>query len=208
MNTKMKVSFYLLLFGLISEIIGPFIFQYLTPHYNSLRQLISDFGVQGARTQRLFSYWGIMDGCLILAGTYGVYFYFKKTQPTLAFLLALGIGLFAIGDCLFTAIFHRETGESISWKAYLHDGGSGVGFAAFYGGLLCLFFLYQLANQKNWSFFILGNLILAGIFMIIFALPRVPFIHIDETYRGLYQRGNLFFMYLPYIAMTVICLKT
>lgn len=207
MTKKIKISFYLLLLGLASEIIGPIVFHCLTPNYDSFRQLISDFGVQGAKTQQAFTYWSLFDGSLILLGSFGVYGYFKKVQSFLALLLASGIGLFAIGDCIFTGIFHRETGGVMTWTAYLHDGASGLGFVTFYGGLLCLFFLYQKTNQPKMSYFIFGNLILAGLFMLIFALPKIPFLNLGGIPRGFFQRGNLFFMYFPYIVMTLSSLK-
>ncbi|PWR45468.1 DUF998 domain-containing protein, partial [Listeria monocytogenes] len=55
-----------------------------------------------------------------------------KSSRTLAILLASAFGLYGFGDCIFTGLFCIDT-EQASWtfSSWVHNIGSGLGFAGF-----------------------------------------------------------------------------
>ncbi|MFD2305494.1 DUF998 domain-containing protein [Enterococcus termitis] len=205
MNTLKKYGFKLMIFVICSELIVPIILGLLYPNYDPVTMLISDFGEDGSPVKIVFKTWQLLDGSLFLLTIPSFYERFKRTSLPLAKSLSIMMGIFAIGDCLITGLFDRSTDPTaIDIEALIHDYASGIGFVALFIGIFLLINLYSIEKKHVyvWNFVLI--FILSGIFMILFAAPKIPLIEqFHIPYRGLWQRANLFFLYLPFLVVAL-----
>lgn len=193
-----EYGYLFVLAAVLSELMGPFILAKKYPHYHQLTMLISDFGEAGSPVRTPFKIWQFVDGVLFMLAIPSFSGYFYDISPLLSCLLGLSIGLFALGDCIFTAIFDRVEGSQLTFQGALHDYGSGVGFVALLMTTVLFIRLYLLEHNRLLSLVLLVIFFLSGICMLVFASPRIPIIRrINVSYRGFWQRANLFFLYLP-----------
>lgn len=113
--------------------------------------------------------------------------------------------VFGIGDCIITGLFDRAANESeVDFTSLLHNYASGAGFVALLLGTFLLFLLYR--QEKNEIFIVFLPLIFiaAMVFMFLFAMPKIPIIsQFQVSHRGLWQRLNLWFLYLPYFLSAI-----
>ncbi|WP_259305118.1 hypothetical protein [Enterococcus asini] len=86
----------------------------------------------------------------------------------------------------------------------LHNYASGAGFVALLLGTLLLIWLYYQVHNQAMVIAMVIIFLLAGVFMLLFAMPKIPIIKAFQvSHRGLWQRLNLLFLYLPYVLVSV-----
>lgn len=195
-----RYGFFIMILVILSELIMPFILMSFYPHYDPVIMLISDFGEDGSPTKMVFKMWQLVDGSLILLAVPSFYERFKKTSQPLALWLSIMISAFGIGDCLVTGIFDRSASvATLDIEAMIHDYASGAGFVALLIAIFLLIKLY-LFEKNRLAIRVLSTLfILSAWFMFLFAAPKIPIIReLHIPYRGLWQRANLLFLYLPF----------
>lgn len=91
--------------------------------------VISVFGDVDSPVRRAFLVWSVVSGLFVLSLP-ALYHLFIGTSKTLAILAVATVGLYGIGDCIFTGLFSINTNES-SWNlsTWIHNMGSGLGYA-------------------------------------------------------------------------------
>lgn len=190
---------------IISEVTFPFIFAHFYPNYNQVTLLISDFGEDGSPVKLAFKVWQLIDGCLFLLVIPSFYERFKSTSQTLTIWLSISLAIFSIGDCLVTVLFDRTTNAAqIDIEALIHDYLSGAGFIALLMATFFLIRLYALESSHLFVRILIFILILSACFMFLYAAPKIPIINqFHIPYRGLWQRANLFFLYLPFFLVAL-----
>lgn len=195
-----KYGFYFILLTIISELALPFVLGSFYPEYHQLSMLISSFGEDGSPVRLAFKFWQIFNGLLFLAAVPAFYQRFKGTSTSLAKWLSITIAAFGIGDCIVTGVFDRSTEYSgINIEDMIHDYASGAGFVALLIGTALLFKLYSIENNHLMVTIIPIIFVISLVLMLLFALPKIPIINqVHIPYRGLWQRGNLLFLYLPF----------
>ncbi|BCA85617.1 membrane protein [Enterococcus saigonensis] len=195
-----EYGFYLLLLAIISEIALPFILAKYYPNYSQINDLISTFGETGSPTKSAFKIWEIINGVLFVSSAPAIFERFKETNPQLAFVLSIMVVLFGIGDCIITGVFDRAANSSeVDFTSLLHNYASGAGFVALLIGTLLLFLLYRQESNFPMTVLLPFIFVAALIFMFLFAMPKIPIIsQFQVSHRGLWQRLNLWFLYLPY----------
>lgn len=204
-----KYGFYLMILAILSESLVPFILATHYSHYNQLTMLISDFGEKTSPVQPYFKTWQLIDGLLIWSTIPSFYTRFKGTSKKLAQLLSLSLGIYGLGDCIFSAFFDRTLVSGFSLEETIHDYGSGVAFVALLIGTFILIKLYALESNTSLVKLFIGLFILSTFFMILYAAPRIPIIKtFNIPYRGLWQRLNLLFLYLPFLIVSIKNLPT
>lgn len=200
-----KYGFYLMIIVILSELLIPFLFAAHYPHYNQLTMLISDFGENSSPVQPYFKAWQFLDGLLIWLTIPSFYVRFKETSALLAKLLSLSLALYALGDCIFSAFFDRTLASGFSLEEEIHDYGSGIAFVALLVGVFLLIKLYSLESNTRLVKLFLILFIFSTFFMILYAAPRIPIIKTFKIPdRGLWQRLNLLFLYLPFLIVSFI----
>lgn len=210
MDFLKKYGFHLMIVVVISELVLPFVLGSFYPGYNQLSMLISSFGENGSPTKLAFKIWVIIDGFLFLSTVPAFFYRFKETSLPLAKGLAAMIIAFGIGDCIITGLFDRSTEYSgINIEDMIHDYASGAGFLALLIGTGLLYRLYSLEENHLMVTVIPIIFVISALLMLLFALPRIPIIdQLHIPYRGLWQRANLLFLYLPFFLAAIESLFT
>lgn len=205
MKVLERYGFYLLIIAVISELVLPFVLGRYINGYNQVEMLISNFGETNMPTRTAFKIWEIINGSLFVLAAPAFYARFAGTSPKLAWWTAICVVLFGVGDCIITGIVDRaNTVDEIGFTSLLHNYASGAGFVALLIGTLLMIWLYHLEqNNLLMSLFILF-FVLSSIFMFLFAMPKIPFVSAFQiSHRGLWQRLNLLFLYLPFLVVAI-----
>lgn len=200
-----RYGFYFLVLAVVSELALPFILGRWLPGYNQIEMLISNFGETGMPTKWAFKIWEVVNGVLFILSAPAFYERFRETSNPLAGWTALLIAVFGIGDCIITGLVDRAaTTEEVGFTSLLHNYASGAGFVALLIGTFLLIKLYHM-EQNTWMVILLPIIfVLSSIFMFLFALPKIPFVsEFQVAHRGLWQRLNLFFLYLPFLLVAI-----
>ncbi len=204
MKLLKKIGFYLLIVAIISELVLPFVLGPFLTDYSQINQLISTFGETGMKTRIYFKIWEIINGTLFILAAPALFERFKKTSPKLSLGTAVSLGIFGLGDCILTGLTDRaRTINEVGLESLIHNYASGAGFVALLFGTFFLIVLYYLEQEKKTVQLFSIIFILSSIFMFFFALPKIPFLATEIPYRGLWQRLNLFFLYLPFLITAI-----
>lgn len=210
MQKRQKLGFYFLLIAVISDFLTPYVLGIFYPQLNQLTDVISLFGDVGSPVRPAFLVWSVVAGSFYVFSLPAIYQTSKETSKSLAVSLVMSLGLYGVGDCIFTGLFSVDT-EQAQWNlsTWIHNIGSGVGYAGFF---VFSFLLYLLSKkQKNMkknkiylSFFGL-NIIVA----FLYGCTRVPVINqlTMFSFLGLWQRISFFCNYLPIIYYVIDHLK-
>lgn len=210
MNFLKKYGFYFLLLGAISDFLTPYILGIFYPKVNQMTMVISVFGDVESPVRQAFLVWSVVSGILFVLAIPAMYQTFTNTSTTLAKWLVLAIGLYGVGDCIFTGLFSINT-EQANWNfsTWVHNIGSGLGYAGFLLFPLFLFLLYKKEGKAKHSrlYFIL--LLISFIFAGIYGLARIPAIsHLPVLNKiGFCQRISFIFNYLPIVIFALDQLK-
>lgn len=204
-----RYGFYFLLLAVISELALPFVLGHYLSGYSQTEMLISSFGETGMRTRTAFRIWEIINGVLFIVAAPAFYQRFVATDRNLALTLAVFIVAFGIGDCIITGLVSRaKNSEEVGFSSLLHNYASGAGFLALLLGTLLLIWLYYQEHNQFMVVSLVLIFLLASLFMLLFAMPKLPIIKAFQVaHRGLWQRLNLFFLYLPYVLVSLSTLR-
>lgn len=205
MKVLERYGFYLIILAVISELVLPFVLGPYIKGYSQVEMLISTFGETGMKTKTAFKVWEIINGCLFILGAPALYARFAPTNSRLAFWTAICVALFGLGDCIITGIVDRaNSATEVDFTTLLHNYASGAGFVALLVGTGLLVWLYYLEHNQVMVWILIAIFILAMIFMFLFAMPKIPIINAFQvSHRGLWQRLNLLFLYLPFFIVAV-----
>lgn len=206
-----KNSVYLLIAAITSELILPFILGYYMGDFNQITMVISRFGESGIYLKYIFKFWEIINGIFFILGSSFLYDRFKNTSSKYAKVLSYSIMIFAMGDCILTAIFDSTmfNFKSINLGSFIHGYGSAAAFVAITIGILILIYMYNVEGNKLMFIVNIIIFILAGVVMIMFAASKTPFLEISSIkklaidYRGIWQKLSLLLTYLPFLIVSV-----
>lgn len=195
-----RYGFYFLLLGVISDFLTPYILGLFYPKMNQMKMVISVFGDVDSPVRGTFLVWSVVSGLFFVLSISAVYQAFSETSTVWAAVLAIAIGAYGIGDCIFTGLFSINT-EQATWNfsTWVHNIGSGIGYAGFLLFPLFLVLLYQKQGQVTSSHLYLVLLSVSFLFAVIYGLARIPMInHLPFLNQlGFCQRVSFFFNYLP-----------
>ncbi|EUJ23670.1 DUF998 domain-containing protein [Listeria grandensis] len=205
-----RYGFYFLLLGVLSDFLTPYVLGIFYPGLNQMTMVMSVFGDVESPVRGAFLVWSVVSGVLFVLALPAIYQTFSKTSRTLAILLASAIGLYGIGDCIFTGLFSIDT-EQATWtfSTWVHNIGSGLGYAGFLLFPLFLVLLYRKQGLSSRSKMYLVLLIISLISAAVYGLARIPAINdlpiLDKI--GFCQRISFFFNYLPIVIFAVDQMK-
>lgn len=210
METLKRYGFFFLILAVISELTVPFVLGHYVPGYSQLESLISSLGETGMPTKTAFRIWEIINGCLFILAAPAFYQRFAATNRGLASGVSLFLIIFALGDCIITGFASQaSTPEEIGPVSLLHNYASGAGVLALLLGTFFLIWLYQIEENQLVVIGLLFVFFLSSAFLVLYASPNIPLLNEYQiTNRGLWQRLNLFFSYLPYGLVSVTNLSS
>ncbi|MBC1863406.1 DUF998 domain-containing protein [Listeria welshimeri] len=201
-----KYGFYFLILAVLSDFLTPYILGIFYPGLNQMTRVMSVFGDVASPVRGAFLVWSVVSGVLFVLSLPAIYQSAIKQSRTLAILLVSAIGLYGIGDCIFTGLFSIDT-ERSSWtfSTWVHNIGSGLGYAGFLIFPLFLVILYRKKAEKTLSNLYLVLLIVSLLSAGIYGLARIPAVNylpvLDKI--GFCQRISFFFNYLPMVVFGV-----
>ncbi|MBC1350594.1 DUF998 domain-containing protein [Listeria welshimeri] len=201
-----KYGFYFLILAVLSDFLTPYILGIFYPGLNQMTRVMSVFGDLASPVRGAFLVWSVVSGVLFVLSLPAIYQSAIKQSRTLAILLVSAIGLYGIGDCIFTGLFSIDTEQS-SWtfSTWVHNIGSGLGYAGFLIFPLFLVILYRKKAEKTLSNLYLVLLIVSLLSAGIYGLARIPAVNylpvLDKI--GFCQRISFFFNYLPMVVFGV-----
>ncbi|MBC1601666.1 DUF998 domain-containing protein [Listeria welshimeri] len=201
-----KYGFYFLILAVLSDFLTPYILGIFYPGLNQMTRVMSVFGDVASPVRGAFLVWSVVSGVLFVLSLPAIYQSAIKQSRTLAILLVSAIGLYGIGDCIFTGLFSIDTEQS-SWtfSTWVHNIGSGLGYAGFLIFPLFLVILYRKKAEKTLSNLYLVLLIVSLLSAGIYGLARIPAVNylpvLDKI--GFCQRISFFFNYLPMVVFGV-----
>ncbi|MBC1365081.1 DUF998 domain-containing protein [Listeria welshimeri] len=201
-----KYGFYFLILAVLSDFLTPYILGIFYPGLNQMTRVMSVFGDVASPVRGAFLVWSVVSGVLFVLSLPAIYQSAIKQSRTLAILLVSAIGLYGIGDCIFTGLFSINTEQS-SWtfSTWVHNIGSGLGYAGFLIFPLFLVILYRKKAEKTLSNLYLVLLIVSLLSAGIYGLARIPAVNylpvLDKI--GFCQRISFFFNYLPMVVFGV-----
>ncbi|WP_430602527.1 hypothetical protein IGJ02_002948 [Enterococcus sp. DIV0724b] len=211
MNFLKKYGFYFLLLGVISDFLTPYSLGLFYPKMSQMTMVISIFGDVDSPVRRAFLIWSVVSGLLFVLAIPAVYQAFRTTSKTLASLLTLSIGVYGIGDCLFTGLFSINT-EQANWNfsTWVHNIGSGLGYVGFLLFPLFLYLLYQKQGKTIFSKRYLILFLISIFFASIYGLARIPGINQFPALNqiGFCQRLSFIFNYLPIMIFAINQIKS
>ena len=201
-----KLGWYTLLIAMCGDLLFSLILSFGYKGYSNLKMSISALGNPSSPVRVPFNIWMIIEGILFLVL---IPFFIKAYQPVsrgLTNTIAIFIGLFAVGACIFTSFFSvNETKDVVTTASKIHGAGSTIGFMLFLfvpllAGILCF-----KDQDKVLGLICIICFIISFIFFVLFVMSDKPeFANTIISYEGLWQRLNLLFMYAP---LGVIAIK-
>ncbi|MBC1678928.1 DUF998 domain-containing protein [Listeria welshimeri] len=201
-----KYGFYFLILAVLSDFLTPYILGIFYPGLNQMTRVMSVFGDVASPVRGAFLVWSVVSGVMFVLSLPAIYQSAIKQSRTLAILLVSAIGLYGIGDCIFTGLFSIDTEQS-SWtfSTWVHNIGSGLGYAGFLIFPLFLVILYRKKAEKTLSNLYLVLLIVSLLSAGIYGLAQIPAVNylpvLDKI--GFCQRISFFFNYLPMVVFGV-----
>lgn len=205
-----KYGFYFLLLGVVSDFLTPYILGFFFPKMNQIKMVISLFGEVGSPVRQAFLIWSVVSGIFFVLAVPAIYADFAATSRLLAGLAAVAVGLYGLGDCIFTGLFSVDTAES-TWNlsTWIHNIGSGLGYAGFLLFPLCLILLYQKQGISSQVYLYSVLFGLSLFIAVLYGLARIPALHVLPLFRalGFWQRLSFGFNYLPLAVLALEKIK-
>ena len=193
---------YFLLGGVLSDFLTPYILGIFYPAMDQMTMVMSVFGDVNSPVRNAFLVWSVVSGLFFVCALPWLYQQFAETSHILSILLTSTVGLYGIGDCIFTGLFSIDT-EQASWtfSTWVHNIGSGLGYTGF---LLFPFVLYLLYKKKQDTFnskLYLSLFFASVLFAGIYGLARIPALNHFPVLNqiGFCQRISFVFNYLPMV---------
>ncbi|WP_430606715.1 hypothetical protein IGJ55_002915 [Enterococcus sp. AZ170] len=201
-----KYGYYFLLFGVISDLLTPYILGIFYPKINQMTTVISVFGDVDSPVRQAFFIWSVLSGLLFVLAIPAVYYLFKDTSRSMAVILALAIGFYGVGDCIFTGVFSIDTKQA-TWtlSTWIHNIGSGLGYAGFILFPFFLMLLYKKQKETKYQQLYLLLSIISFSVAGFYGFARMPaFNHFPILNQlGFWQRVSFLFNYLPMMVFSV-----
>lgn len=200
-----KYGFYFMAIAVISEWVLPLVLASFVPGYLQFTNLISDFGEVESPTHMAFKVWEVVNGLLFLLSAPAFYAYFKNTSKKLSGWFTTMLIIFSLTDCVFTGLFDRATSSNTQdITGMIHNYSSGIGDTALLISMFVLLKLYRMQGKTAIATLLLGAFIISLGIQFLFVYPRImPDSQFKIPYRGLWQRLNLWLLYMPFLLISV-----
>lgn len=199
MKIFIKYGWYALLVAILGDILIPFILAPFYEGYSHTNMVISTLGNPKSPVRVVFNFWMLLEGLLFLFSLPAMYHYYRSSPKPLVHTYIVIVTIFAIGACIFTCFFSvNETKEIVTTASKIHGLGSVIGFMMFLFVPLLLSILEFKKQNIIFGTIVAISFIMAFLFFVLFVMSDKPEFH--NTFiakEGLWQRLNLFFMYLP-----------
>ena len=205
----MKINFFWGWFTLLFAMAGDFIFSYLLSFfykgYSNMKMSISALGNPKSPVRLPFNIWMLIEGLLFLSALPALYENYHSVSAILTITTIVFIAIFAIGSCIFTCFFSvNESKNIVTTASKIHGAGSVLGFMLFLFVPLLVAILSFRCGENIFGAVCVFCFAASLVFFTLFVMSdKEKFSGTFISNEGLWQRLNLFFMYLPLAILAV-----
>ena len=198
-------GWYALLTAVIGDLLVSFILSLFYKGYSNLKMSISVLGNPQSPVRIPFNIWMFIEGVLFLAALPALYDRYYPVSGWKTVTLIVFMAIFAVGACIFTAFFSvNETKDKVTAASKIHGAGSVIGFMLFLFVPLLIAMLSFENNETVMGIISILCFIITIFFFVLFVMSdKEKFRNTVISNEGLWQRLNLFFMYLPLAVISV-----
>lgn len=203
MGILYKYGWHALLAAMAGDLIFSLVFPLFYKGYDAMTMSISALGNENSPVRLPFNIWMVIEGLLFLFSIPVIYSCYHSVSKGLTAAAAVIIAAFAVGACVLTGFFSvNESKDVVTTASKIHGAGSVLGFMLFLFMPLLTALLSFRGGDKTVGIIGVLCFIAALLFFVLFVMSDKPAFS-DSVIRceGLWQRLNLFFMYLPLIVI-------
>lgn len=198
-------GWYALLIAIIGDLLVSTILSLFYKEYSIATMSISALGNPKSPVRLPFNIWMFLEGILFLLSLPVLYNRYHLISGWITIVLIAFIAVFGIGACIFTAFFSvNETKDIVTISSKMHSAGSVLGFIAFLFVPLLLAILSFKGGEMIIGVICIICFIISLVFFALFVMSdKKEFANTVISNEGLWQRLNLFFMYLPLAIVSI-----
>lgn len=205
MDIFFAFGWYALLIAIIGDLLVSTILSLFYKEYNIATMSISALGNPKSPVRLPFNIWMFLEGMLFLLSLPVLYNRYHLTSGWITIVLIAFIAVFGVGSCIFTAFFSvNETKDIVTISSKIHGAGSALGFIVFLFVPLLLAILSFKGGEMIIGVICIICFIISLVFFALFVMSdKKEFANTVISNEGLWQRLNLFFMYLPLAIVSI-----
>ena len=198
-------GWYALLIAIIGDLLVSTILSLFYKEYNIATMSISALGNPKSPVRLPFNIWMFLEGILFLLSLPVLYNRYHLISGWITIVLIAFIAVFGVGSCIFTAFFSvNETKDIVTISSKIHGAGSALGFIVFLFVPLLLAMLSFIDGEIIIGVISIICFIISLVFFALFVMSdKKEFANTVISNEGLWQRLNLFFMYLPLAIVSI-----
>ena len=208
MGKIIEYGWYFLIAAILGEVFIPFILAIFYKGYSHTGMALSSLGNIKSPVRTAYNIWMLLAGILFLLSLPVLFETYRVISLPLTVICVICVAVFAVGACIFTCFFSVNGSKDIVTAAsMIHGAGSALGFMLLLFVPLILAVLSFKSGDSPAGLVSVISFVLAFIFFVLFIMSDKPgFQNTVIGKEGLWQRLNLFFMYVPlgYTALTRI----
>ena len=191
--------------AMIGDIVVSLILSFFYKGYSNTKMSISALGNPASPVRLPFNIWMILEGILFLAAIPAIHTCYNSISGGITRIMIVFIAIFAIGACVFTGFFSvNESKDIVTTASKIHGIGSVIGFMLFLFVPLLIGILSFKNGETGIGSVSIASFIISIVFFALFVMSDKPeFRNTVIQNEGLWQRLNLFFMYLPLLIVSI-----
>lgn len=199
MDNIYKYGWHALLVAMVGDLLISWLLSLFYKEYNSLEMSISALGNTQSPVRLPFNIWMLIEGIMFLFALPTLHKYYKPVSNGVTKITIIFIAIFAVGACIFTCFFSVDkTKDIVTTASRIHGFGSVLGFMLFLFVPLLIAILCFKNGESTIGIISILCFMMALFFFVLFVMADKPeFSNTVIHNEGLWQRLNLFFMYLP-----------
>ena len=205
MDIFFAFGWYALLIAIMGDLLVSTILSLFYKEYSIATMSISALGNPKSPVRLPFNIWMFLEGVLFLLSLPVLYNRYHLTSGWITIVLIAFIAVFGVGSCIFTAFFSvNETKDIVTISSKIHGAGSALGFIVFLFVPLLLAILSFKGGEMIIGVICIICFIISLVFFALFVMSdKKEFANTVISNEGLWQRLNLFFMYLPLAIVSI-----
>ena len=200
-----KLFYIILLATILGEFLLPWILGHFYKGYDGRTTVMSALGSPESPVRVIYNVWLVWLGVFLLAASFALYREIRTVSVGLSLMTLVSVCVFAIGAGILAGLFSvNESKDKVTVASRIHGVGSALGFMT-----LLFFPLLQgiygfMSGRMIKGAVCVTAFVLALLFFVFFIMgDKERFQKTVLTYEGLWERLSLFFMYVPFLYLSV-----
>jgi len=194
-----RIGWFALLTAMAGDIVVSLVLPLFYKGYSIPGMSISALGNPQSPVRMPFNIWMLLEGVLFLISIPALFSLYYPVSRGLTVALLIFVAVFSVGACIFTCFFSvNESKDVVTAASKIHGAGSVIGFMLFlFVPLLTAILSFKMQDRLTGGISI-ACFVLALLFFTLFVMSdKEEFSATVIAKEGLWQRMDLFFMYLP-----------